>query len=105
MKIQDIRKMKRQISGFGGSYEKTCRNCVIKGVQWLEKHPEANPIFDDTGFIPKNNDAKELRETMFKDEDDITVAMAQATIAHVLFIKKHGLEEYLKQMNSSLGKS
>ena len=31
----------REISGFGGDYEQTCRNMLAAGLRWLDEHWQA----------------------------------------------------------------
>lgn len=79
----------RQISGFGGGYERTCRAMVSAGCMWWTMHPEAEPQFH--GFkgiygvvIEDNADAKALSEAVVTAVGgDCTGAMHQAAIAHV----------------------
>jgi hypothetical protein len=93
-----------EISGFGGAYEQQCRNMVIAGCNWFDEHPGADPkittyqnIF---GIIdPNNEDAKSLTGTMAEICPDCTGAMMQAAVTHVLFIKRKGWDEYVKQMS------
>lgn len=93
-----------EISGFGGGYEKACRDMVIAGVEWIDKHKKSNPKFSSFknvyGIINEENDeAKELTKVMLKASgDDCTGAMMQATVGHVLFIAKNGWDEYVKKM-------
>lgn len=92
----------REISGFGGSYEAACRAMVVAGLEWLDERAEADPKFSTYenifGIIKsENDDAKALREVMSKAaNDDPTGAMMQATIGHVLWIKKNGWDKYCK---------
>jgi hypothetical protein len=63
-----------EISGFGGDYEKLCRDMVLRGVQWLEAHPEAKPDFSECkgvfGIIEDGNaDATTLVKTMLAEEE------------------------------------
>ena len=42
----------REISGFGGGYEQTCRNMLIAAVEWLDAHPDFNdPETTQSGFL------------------------------------------------------
>ncbi len=89
-----------EISGFGGGYERTCRNMVIAGLQWFDEHPDAEPQFQGYkgiyGVISESNAAaKLLSDAVVAGADgDCTGAMHQATIGHVLWIHKHGWEAY-----------
>ena len=93
-----------EISGFGGSYEDACRNMVIAGVEWLDENPDADPQYRGYkgiyGVIKEENEAaKAMTKVMIAASgDDCTGAMHQATVSHVLFIKSHSWEEYVKKM-------
>ena len=94
----------REISGFGGSYEDACRKMVVAGLEWFDNHPLAEPKFHGYkgiyGIISEDNDiAKELSKVMVDASGgDCTGAMHQATVSHVLWIKEHSWEEYVKKM-------
>jgi len=89
------------ISGFGGGYEKTCQQMVIKGMRWFDKHPDAKPEFSGYkgiyGVISEDNaDAKSLSD-FITEGVDCTGAMHQACIQHILYAHKVGWEQYLKE--------
>lgn len=92
-----------EISGFGGSYEKACRDMVLAGVKWFDGHPRANPRFHGFegvyGIIAEDNeDAKALSKAMVDAAGgDCTGAMHQATVSHVLWIRKHSWKEYVEK--------
>lgn len=94
-----------EVSGFGGGYEATCRAMVAAGVEWSDAHPEASPQFQ--GFqgvygvlMEDNDDAKSLSEAVVAAANgECTGAMHQATIGHVLFIRKNGWEKYVEEMS------
>lgn len=94
----------REISGFGGGYEETCRAMVVAGLEWLDQNPQANPEFSHYsnvyGIINKeNDDAKALSEAVVAAANhDCTGAMHQATISHILWIKKNGWDKYVENM-------
>lgn len=91
------------INGFGGGYEATCQKMVIAGMKWFDEHPNANPSFRGCkgifGFLDDNNkDAKSLSKAISKAADnDLTGAMHQACISHILYAKKNGWDKYLKE--------
>lgn len=92
-----------EISGFGGSYEEACRRMVKAGMEWFDKHPQANPQFGGYegiyGVISVDNeDAKNLSKAVTTSVDDCTGAMHQATIGHILQIHKVGWDAYVKKM-------
>lgn len=92
-----------EISGFGGTYEETCRKMVKAGLEWFDEHPEADPTFIGYegiyGVISEDNeDAKNLSKAVTASIDDCTGAMHQATIGHILHIHKVGWDVYVKEM-------
>ena len=92
----------KEISGFGGGYEKTCRRMVINGAKWLEENPKADPIFKHyeniTGVaIGDNKDAKSLSNAIVGSED-VTGLMHEAAVNHVLYIKENGWDKYIQEM-------
>jgi hypothetical protein len=101
--------IKNEISGFGGEYEQGCRKMVIAGLEFLDKNKDKNPSFSEYkniyGVIKENNkDAKLLSSAIVKACPDCSGAMHQATVSHILYIKKNGLEKYLKEMNKDRDK-
>lgn len=94
----------REISGFGGGYEATCRAMVVAGLEWFDAHPEAKPVFKQyeniTGICSEENqDAKDLTEAIIKpSEGDCTGAMHQACVNHVLGIRTYGWDKYVTDM-------
>jgi hypothetical protein len=93
-----------EISGMGGDYEEACRLMVVAGVDWMERHEDADPKFYEyegvTGIIGENNeDATELVEHMLHalpdNGDNATGAMVHVTVAHVIWISKNGWDAYV----------
>jgi len=65
----------REISGFGGGYEQTCRNMLKAGLKWWDKNPEVKPEFHSYkniyGVISEDNeDAKALSEVITQPPHD-----------------------------------
>jgi len=104
-RIFEIKTMKREISGFGGGYERMCRKMLIAGLRWLEQNPKAEPRFltykNIYGVIHEDNkDAKVLSKIVVDaSKGECSGAMHQAVIGSCLWIKANGLEKYLKEMN------
>jgi len=93
-----------EISGFGGSYEATCRKMLLNAVKYFEEHPDCNPIFK--GFegvyglmMADNEDAKALNEAIMEGIDDATGMMHEAVVISALYIKKHGWDKYVDEMS------
>jgi len=93
-----------EISGFGGGYEDTCRAMVIAGLEWWDDNPDADPVFkgfkDVYGIImDENDDAKALSKAVLDGSGgDCTGAMHQATISHIMVIRKEGWDWYVNKM-------
>ena len=103
-----------EISGFGGTYESGCRIMVKAGLEWFDLNPKADPQFcgykNIYGIISEENDsAKELVRVMVDAVDlaypdgGVTGAMVQATVGHVLWIRKHSWQEYVDRMSKRDG--
>lgn len=97
------------ISGFGvgSEYEIACQKMVISGMEWLDKHKEANPTFEEYKNVygltaNENQDMKEMQSFMNKAiDDEASGAMMQACTNHVLYAKKHGWEKYLEEIQKT----
>jgi len=92
----------KEISGFGGSYEKKCRDMVLAGLDWFDKHPEANPQYHEYENVigicrEDNEDAKLLSEYITKDMD-CTGAQHHAAIFHIFRVLKVGWDKYVEEM-------
>ena len=93
----------REISGFGGGYETTCRAMVLAGLDWFDAHSEATPKFHGYkgiyGIIGEDNeDAKSLSNAIVTAAKDCTGAMHQAAVSHVLAARDMGWEKYVEKM-------
>lgn len=90
-----------EISGFGGSYEAECRAAIVRGLEWFDANPDADPKFhgfkDVYGIIMEDNDAaKELSAAIAPKGSDMTGAMHQAAVEHCMYIRKNGWEKYVQ---------
>lgn len=95
----------REISGFGGEYEETCRKLVVQGLEWLDKNDGADPQFltlrNVTGLImPEGEQAEQLHQAMGVGFEGLTGAMVHYSTLHVLRAKKVGWEKYIEEMES-----
>jgi hypothetical protein len=105
MKAYKFTDKMRELSGFGGGYEDCCRRMVIRGVEWLDKHKNANLSLKGFknvfGLVkPGNEDSNELEEAFTKDEDDLTGAMVHQVWMHLMFIQKNGWNKYVEEMEA-----
>ena len=86
----------REISGFGGGYERTCRAMVSAGCNWLSEHAEADPQFHGFkgvfGIIAEDNeDAKTLSKVVLDASGgNCTGAMHQVAIGHIFAWRRFG---------------
>lgn len=92
----------REISGMGGGYEAECRLMLKQGMKWIEAHPDAKPMYHGFkgiyGIIKEDNeDAKALSNAACEGRD-VTGAMHQAVISHIIFISKNGWPKYVEEM-------
>jgi hypothetical protein len=94
----------REISGFGGGYEKACRDMVIAAMNWMDEHPNADPTFSQykniTGLtVDENEDMLAMQKVMFNAAGgDCTGAMMQYSTNHALFAHKNGWDKYIEKM-------
>lgn len=85
-----------EISGFGGGYEDACRKMVIAGLEWCDEHPDAELSYTTLEGVygltaNESDDMKLMQEAMLTAiGHDCTGAMMQATMGHVMFIRKNG---------------
>ena len=95
-----------EISGFGGGYEAACRAMVFAGMDWVDAHPDADPVFQGYtnvfGVICEINEEAEALTKVVVDAAKAlggsTGAMHQATIGHVLAYRRLGWEQYCRQL-------
>ena len=93
-----------EISGFGGGYEKACRDMVIAGLEWCDTHPNADLSYQEfknvTGLtFGESRSMKWMQKAMLKAVDnDCTGAMMQAAMNHVMYIRKNGWDKYVTEM-------
>lgn len=87
-----------EISGFGGGYEANCRAMVLGGLKWLDEHPEADPKFvgmrNVFGILLE--DSKAMIDAT--PDRDVTGAMHQASVNHVLYAWKNGWPKYQEEL-------
>lgn len=100
----DYSKVNREISGFGGGYEKACRKMVVAGLKWWDAHPNADVSYKEYKNIyglttGESDDCKKMEEAMLKVVNDCSGAMMQAAKSHIMFIHKNGWEKYVEEMN------
>lgn len=94
-----------EISGFGGSYEAACRKMVIAALEWLDIHTDADLRYKKYKNVyglttDESEDLKKMQSYMMNQiGGDCTGAMMQASLSHIMFVKKNGWEKYVKMMS------
>jgi hypothetical protein len=83
----------RQISGFGGAYERRCRAMVQAGLEWYAENPDAQPAFDEL-LEPMNADARGLLATLSAAAPDCTGLMLGGALAHIRRARELGWDAY-----------
>jgi hypothetical protein len=96
----------RQISGFGSGYEAACRKMVLVGASFLENNPNIKPEYKGFkgiyGVISSTNeDAKMLDAALHAVCDDMTGAMHQACVCHILKTRELGWKQYVEEMKKT----
>jgi hypothetical protein len=91
-----------ELSGFGGGYEQACRNMVVAGCEWFDKHKRANPKFEGLKNIygltfSKSKSAKSLEKAIIKVNKGATGAQFEKSLQHVFYIQDAGWEKYVKE--------
>ena len=94
----------KEISGFGGGYEATCRAMVVAGMKWFDANPKAKPEWGEYKNIygvttNENDDAKAMQKAMLDAANgDCTGAMMQACMGHARFARKNGWGKYCDEL-------
>lgn len=102
---RDYSIVKREISGFGVGYEKTCREMVLAALKWFDKNPKADLKYKEfkNGYgitTGESEDMKKMQKAMLKAaKNDCTGAMMQATMSHAMYIIANGWNKYVEEMN------
>lgn len=100
-----------EISGFGGGYENACRKMVVAGLEWCDANVSADISYKEFQNIyglttGESEDCKKMQDAMLKAVDnDCTGAMMQATMSHIMFVRKNGWEKYVEEMSKEEAKS
>ncbi|KKM61294.1 hypothetical protein LCGC14_1533190 [marine sediment metagenome] len=92
-----------EISGFGGSYEESCRAMVLAGIEWLEEHPDASVRFQEIDVISAETDeAKQFLDCLVETAESLGAgpagAMVNFTTYRAMTAHKFGWEAYQGRM-------
>lgn len=94
-----------EISGFGGGYEKACRNMVIAGLEWCDQQPSVDLSYKEFQGVyglttGESDDMKTMQQVMFEASGkDCTGAMMQACMGHIMAIRKNSWDWYVAEMS------
>lgn len=84
----------REISGFGGDYERACRQMISQGCAWWSNHPDADPKFrgfeNVMGICTEDNDDAKALSTAINGDIGPSGAMHQAAVSHVFHWRRLG---------------
>lgn len=94
----------REISGFGGYYEASCRRMARHGVEWLRENKGQIPPCDKT--CKEYYGGKAFQDWYFGPFEhavasaceDCTGAMVGAASNHAYYIFSHGWETYVNNL-------
>ena len=91
-----------EISGFGGGYEAECQKLLNAGVEWLESHSDQRDKLRIKTYegvyglaTAETPETKELEEAILAAGADATGAMHHAVMGRLMWIARHGWEEYV----------
>ena len=115
--MYDFTESMGEISGFGGSYEDSCRAMLKAGLEYLDEYPKCDPQFrvfkNVYGLCAEDNDdAKDLTRAIMNAEiqdngqtircgDEATGAMHHAVIRAIMWIRKNGWDAYVVAMSKT----
>lgn len=92
----------REISGFGGSYEKACRELVILCMDYFYDHTEQLPIMLSLKtYFDLDAELPDLAKIIYDLGDELggfTGAMVGASLSHVKFAVRHGWIPYTLEL-------
>lgn len=84
----------RDISGFGGGYERACRQMISQGCAWWSAHADADPKFhgfkEVIGICMEDNADAEALSAAITQGIDPSGAMHQAAVSHVFQWRRLG---------------
>jgi hypothetical protein len=87
----------REISGFGGSYEKECRAMVIRGMEFFYLNPSLKDKFFEIRSSFEIESVPGLERYMCTS-DQLTGAMVGASCSHLKFALKNGWIPYIQEL-------
>lgn len=96
----------RELSGFGGGYEESCRKMVVAGMEWIDAHPNCDLSYKEFEGIygmttDESDDMKEMQTQMnIVINNAASGAMMQCCSGHIMFAHKNGWDKYMEEMTS-----
>lgn len=94
----------REISGFGGGYEKVCQDMLEAGVKWLASHPKAQIVVGTFSgifgvLIPESDHAKALEKVVVDASGgECTGAMFHTVMLRLQYIAQNGWPSYCVEL-------
>lgn len=79
-------------------YELECQRMVIRGVQYLDEHPELFKNISDKRLSIYDEELKEMTKYMLKGGKGQTGAMVSQSVTHAYHAKKMGWNNYIKKI-------
>jgi hypothetical protein len=91
----------REISGFGGGYEASCRAMLKAGGEWADAHPDA---IDWTIITRVSNLPQEMQDVMIAaaEPGGATGAMFGTVGSHICWVLRHSWEEWVHGLRRDL---
>lgn len=77
-------------------YELECQRMVIRGVQYLDEHPDLVKKIADEKLDVFDDALKGMTDFMIEGEDGQTGAMVSQSVRHAYYAKKTGWDNYIK---------
>lgn len=88
----------REISVFGGSYEKECRDMVVRGMKYFYDHPDEKDRFLTCKTYFDLSDVFPDLERAMCTSDELIGAMVGASCSHLRFAVVNGWVPYIAEM-------
>ena len=82
-------------------YELECQRMVIRGVQYLDKHPNLVKKIADEKLDVFDDALKGMTDFMIEGEDGQTGAMVSQSVRHAYYAKKAGWDNYIKTITEN----
>lgn len=88
----------RELSGFGGSYEETCRRMAVAGAIWLDMHPGELARWRERYDHQDDPQYRAFKDAIAAVAPGCTGAMHGAAVSHACNIHFMGWDAYAAEM-------